>query len=345
MALIVQKFGGTSVADEKARACLVAKVRAARARGDEVVLVVSAMGRKGAPYATDTLLGLLAEAAPSAEAAADPVTSDLLVSTGEVISACLLAARLGAEGIPAAPLTAYTAGIRAEGPAGDATPVSVDASALRSLLDRGLVPVVTGFQGLDAAGRIVTLGRGGSDTSAVAVGRALEADFVDIYTDVPGVAKADPRVARDAPYMDFLDYASMFRLARHGARVLHDRSALLAEQGACLLRIRSTFDEGQGTLVGPAGLRDASGRERRVPAFVGLGSTSLPDGSRLLTAVFAKNALGDLEARALAAARGRPGTRPADDPDALSFTCPAEEAGDLTRALLAALVPDTLTIA
>jgi aspartate kinase len=334
MALIIQKFGGTSVADERARGFLVEKVRVARARGDRVVLVVSAMGRRGAPYATDTLLDLLREADPSP----DPVTSDLLVSSGEVISACLLAARLRALGIPASPMTAYTAGIRAEGPAGDATPVSVDAAALRKLLDTGIVPVVTGFQGLDPQGRIVTLGRGGSDTSAVAVGVALGSDFVDIYTDVPGVAKADPRVAKNAPYMDFLDYSSMFRLASHGARVLHDRSALLAERGKALLRIRSTFDEGEGTLVGPEGTKDGQGKERRVPDFIGLGSVSLPEGGTRLTAVFAKGRLDTARIATLSGTLGFEGRPAADDPDALRFACPADRSAELTRSLLLKLL-------
>lgn len=333
MALIVQKFGGTSVADERARAHLVAKVRAARTAGDEVVLVVSAMGRRGAPYATDTLLELLAGFDPDA----DPSTSDLLVSTGEVISACLVSALLKASGIPSMPMTAYTAGIRAEGPAGDATPTGADVAAIRAALAAGKVPVITGFQGVNAAGRLVTLGRGGSDTSAVAVGVALRADFIDIYTDVPGVAKADPRVAKDAPYMDFLDYASMFRLAKHGARVLHDRSALLAEGGKALLRVRSTFDEGLGTLIGPEGARDANGGALTVPAFIGLASSKTPQGETLLTAVFARGRGGSGIAAAKAAAGAIAPEPLGEDPDALSFRCPASEAGDLTRTLLAAL--------
>lgn len=333
MALIVQKFGGTSVADERARGFLIEKVRKARERGDQVVLVVSAMGRKGAPYATDTLLGLLREANP----AADPATSDLLVSTGETISACLLSAQLAAQGIPSVPMTAYTAGIRAEGPAQDATPTGIDAAAIRAKLQAGFVPVITGFQAVDAKGDIVTLGRGGSDTSAVIVGVGLGADYVDIYTDVPGVAKADPRVAKDAPYMDFLDYESMFRLAKHGARVLHDRSALIAEKGRALLRVRSTFDDGEGTLIGPEGTKDGSGNPRRVPDFIGLGSVTRADGLVRLTAVFAKGRGKADIASDVAATFGAKSEVPADDRDAVAFVCEAEPAKELTRALLARL--------
>ncbi|MEI6875882.1 MAG: hypothetical protein WCL50_12230 [Spirochaetota bacterium] len=333
MALIVQKFGGTSVADDRARACLVEKVREARSRGDEVVLVVSAMGRKGAPYATDTLLGLLSEIS----SAPDPRTSDLLVSTGELISACLLSALLVAEGIPSEPMTAYTAGIRAEGPAGDATPTSVDAAAIRKRLKSGLVPVIAGFQGIDPDGGIVTLGRGGSDTSAVAVGVGLGADFVDIYTDVPGVAKADPRVAKDAPYMEFLDYASMFRLAKHGARVLHDRSALLAQKGGALVRVRSTFDDGPGTLIGPEKTLDAQGRQRVTPDFIGLASTSCPDGRKRLTAVFARGKRKPGLGSAAAELSGATTELHPEDPDAVSFLCAESESGNLTRALLKAM--------
>ncbi len=333
MALIVQKFGGTSVADERARGFLIEKVRKARERGDEVALVVSAMGRRGAPYATDTLLVLLHEANSSA----DPATSDLLVSTGETISACLLSAQLAAAGIPSSPMTAYTAGIRAVGPAQDATPTGVNAEAIRAILKAGLVPVITGFQAIDAKGAIITLGRGGSDTSAVIVGVGLKADYVDIYTDVPGVAKADPRVAKDAAYMDFLDYESMFRLAKHGARVLHDRSALIAREGRALLRVRSTFDDGEGTLIGPEGTKDGQGRSRSVPDFIGIGTTAAADGKIRVTVVFAKGRPKPAEAAEVAAKFSVTGQVPADDPDALVFVCDQAMAGELTRALVTRL--------
>ncbi len=328
MSLIVQKYGGTSVANEGSRACLVAKVRETREAGDWVVLVVSAMGRRGAPYATDTLLDLLHGVCPES----DPLTVDLMASCGEVISASLVAALLQANGIPAVPMTAYTARIRAEGPHGDALPRGADAEAILALARAGKVPVITGFQGVGSAGELLTLGRGGSDTSAVAVGLALRADFVDIYTDVPGVAKADPRVVPNAPFMDFLDYGSMFRLAKHGARVLHDKSALIAQEGRVMVRVRSTFDDGKGTLIGPSD----SGT---VPDFIGLAASAEGEELSRVTALFAVGRISSARLELAVKTAAGLGLSPlaVEDPDAVSFMCPKTVSGDLVRALFAAL--------
>jgi Aspartokinases len=206
MALIVQKFGGTSLADPASRELLASKVKTALEAGDRLILVVSAMGRRGDPYATDTLLDLLNQY----PGGADGLGRDLIASCGEVISACLIAALLNSRGIKAQPMTASSAGISATGDFLDANPGDIETSRLRKVLDEGAVPVVTGFQGMDGSGRVLTLGRGGSDTSAVAIAGALGADFVDIYKDVPGVAKADPRLIPQAPFMDF------FGLRFHG---------------------------------------------------------------------------------------------------------------------------------
>ena len=329
MSLIVQKFGGTSLADPEARTMLAEKVRKARAAGDEIVLVVSAMGRNGDPYATDTLLALLNEF----HGGADGLINDLMVSCGEVISACVIASLLKARGIKAVPLTAYTAGIRAEGPFGDASPTMIDATFIRKILDEGKVPVVTGFQGIDAQGRVITLGRGGSDTSAVAIGAALGADFVDIYKDVPGVAKADPRLVKGVPFMSFLDYDSMFRLANHGARVLHDKSALLAKKSGLRMRVRSTFDEGEGTLIGMP-----IGGETK-PLFLGLASCAAPGDRLRITAVFATGkGEGRIEAaKKAASAIGFDVSQPCEDPDAVVFLCAKSDAPKFAQALFEAL--------
>lgn len=327
MALIVQKFGGTSVADEKAREHLAAKAEAARARGDRVVLVVSAMGRRGAPYATDTLLDLLA---PFGDGA-DPAIRDLAASCGEVISACLVAAFLSSRGTPAVPMTAFTAGIRAEGPYGDAAPVAADAARIRAVSDAGKVPVVTGFQGLNPDGQIVTLGRGGSDTTAVALAAYLGADYADIYTDVPGVAAADPRIVPDAPFLDYLDYRSMYRLAAYGARVLHDRSAKIAEERGVRIRVLSTFDDRPGTLIGPERPGTAE------PAFLGIAVDKKSPEFSVVTILFRTGRGGERVGKAAQAAA--PWTRdriPLEDPDAAAFRCPAASAPDLARALFAA---------
>ncbi|MDP2792101.1 MAG: hypothetical protein Q8O15_10150 [Rectinemataceae bacterium] len=334
MALIVQKFGGTSLADPAARDMLAKKVGAARDAGDEIVLVVSAMGRRGDPYATDTLLDLLGEYSGGA----DGLTSDLLASCGEVISACVIAALLNSRGIGAVPMTAHSAGIAASGPFGDAAPSAIDPARLRAVLAAGKVPVVTGFQGVDATGTILTLGRGGSDTSAVAIGAALGADFVDIYKDVPGVAKADPRLVKGVPFMKFLDYDSMFRLANHGARVLHDKSALLAKASGLKMRVRSTFDEGEGTLIGPAGSPES--KNEAIPVFLGLATSSVGKDLLQIVAVFAAGAGSEwiAVARQTAQAAGLGVSEQAcADPDAIAFLCPKSKAADFAASLFAAL--------
>jgi len=329
MALIVQKYGGTSLADAASRALLAGKVQKAKSAGDEIVLVVSAMGRRGDPYATDTLLDLLNDF----PGGADGLTKDLLASCGETVSACVISALLNSKGIGAAPMTAYTAGISAEGPSGDAGPGKISASRIRAALDAGKVPVVTGFQGVDRAGNILTLGRGGSDTSAVAIGAALGADFVDIYKDVPGVAKADPRLVKDAPYMKFLDYDSMFRLANHGARVLHDKSALLAKSANLRIRVRSAFDDGEGTLIGPAG-------KTPMPDFLGLASSPVGDDRMRIVAVFnnGKGEKGIAKSRKQVKAMGMEMQEAAcGDQDAVAFLCPKSRAAEFAGRLFEAL--------
>ena len=243
MAVIVQKFGGTSVAEAASRENVLKKIKRELDAGNNSVVVVSAMGRRGAPYATDTLLDLVPGAAPDLSA--------LIVSCGEVISACIVANSLCARGIPARALTAYTAGIMAAGPYDAARPETVQTAALESLIKSGIVPVVTGFQGVLPDSSIATLGRGGSDTTAVALGAHLHAEYVDIFTDVPGVAMADPIIVPEAPFLPYLDYQSMIRLSSHGSRVLHDLSAKIALEKNVCVRIRSTFDDSPGTTIGP----------------------------------------------------------------------------------------------
>jgi len=334
MSLIIQKFGGTSLADSASREILASIVARSIGSGESPVLVVSAMGRRGDPYATDTLLDLLNEYPEGA----DPLAADLMASCGEVVSACLVAALLNASGIKAIPMTAAGAGITASGPFGDAMPGTLDPSRLESVIRSGFVPVVAGFQGIDGEGRVLTLGRGGSDTTAVAIGAGMGAEYVDIYKDVPGVAKADPRLVPGAPFMTYLDYDSMFRLATHGARVLHDKSALLAKSSRIRMRVRSTFQKGEGTLIGPleAGFFP--------PDFIGLSSSPRPGGGSKLTAVFARGrGKGKAERARSFAAASNLGALPLEslDPDAFSFVCPEKTAVEFARALFSILETTT----
>lgn len=329
MAFLVQKFGGTSVADPAARERVLFKVAEAVKAGDQVAVVVSAMGRKGAPYATDTLLGVLDEAAGKG---ADAMIRDFVAACGETISAGLVAAMLKARGVDAVPLSAYTAGVSAEGPYGDAEVSSVDPSKVRAVIDSGKVPVITGFQAVAPDGSLTTIGRGGSDTSAVAVGAWAKADFVDIYTDVPGVASADPRVVPEAPFLARLDYRSMYRLAANGARVLHDRSALLGERFGVKIRVRSTFDDGLGTLISAEPLPDSS------PVVLGVASSK--DGADATVAVVCRPGTArtvSTDADSAAARLGAKRLPDGADADALRYACKADAAPELVRALFQAV--------
>jgi aspartate kinase len=340
MAFIVQKFGGTSVANPAARSKLLSKVAAAAADGGRVAVVVSAMGRKGDPYATDSLLSLLDEVsagAPGGAATAspvDPLIRDFLAASGELISASLVAALLEARGVRARPLSAYTAGIRAEGPFGDAEITVIDPEPIRRLLEAGIVPVVAGFQGVAPDGNLVTLGRGGSDTSAVGLGAFLKADYVDIYTDVPGVAAADPRIVPEARFLPYLSYGEMYRLALNGARVLHDKSATLGERHGVLIRVRSSFDDGEGSLIGPA----RPGETR--PALLGIALQGKGPEPVTLATLFAAGRRREHEAlvNRLGAELGCEALQ-GPDGDAVLLRCPAAAAPELARRLYAALAP------
>jgi aspartate kinase len=242
MRIIVQKFGGTSVRTPAQREQAAQWVVRALEEGTQPVVVVSAMGREGDPYATDTLLGL-AEGLP-------PRDSDLLASCGEVIAAAVMTAVLRQNGVEARALTGAEAGIVTDGDFGQARILRVDAEPLKELLAAGIVPVVAGYQGRSADGEVTTLGRGGSDTTAAALGAALEAEVVDIFTDVDGIKTADPRIVPTARTLSCLAYEEVFQLANLGARVVHPRAVEIARQFEVPLRVRSTFLEGSmGTLV------------------------------------------------------------------------------------------------
>jgi aspartate kinase len=201
------------------------------------------MGRKGEPYATDTLLSLVDGTH------CDAHELDLLMSTGELISAVVVAALLSEKGMPARALTGSDAGILTNSESGNATIQAIDTTALKALLSAGYIPVVAGFQGVDESGVLHTLGRGGSDTSACALGVALEAERVDIYTDVDGVYTADPRVIPEAQPLERITADELFQMAKHGSKVVHAPAAELALQSGVNMRVRSTFSDAEGTAV------------------------------------------------------------------------------------------------
>jgi aspartate kinase len=241
--LVVQKFGGTSVATSDGRVAVRARVRARVEQGADVIVVVSAMGRAGDAYATDTLLGLLG-AAPT-----DPRESDMLASCGEVIAAVVLAHEVRSDGIAAYAMTGAEAGVVTDGDFGHATVLGVDPIPLRRALSRGLVPVVAGFQGASEAGETTTLGRGGSDTTACAIGSALHAAVVEIHTDVDGVMSADPRACEGVRVLDSLRFEELFQMAKAGARIMHAPAAEIAMAGGVPVRVLNTREGSSGTLI------------------------------------------------------------------------------------------------
>ena len=243
MSLIVQKFGGTSVetADLIRRAA--GRAIAARRRGHDVVMVVSARGKE-----TDALVRAAAELTDTPPAR----EIDALLSTGEQASAALMAMTLDELGQPAVSLTGQQAGIATDAAHTKARIARIDPEPIRRHLAEGRVVVVCGFQGVEPGGGITTLGRGGSDTTATALAAALQADECEIYTDVVGVFTTNPKDVAAARRMDRISYDEMLELASLGAGVLHGRSIEFAKKFAFPLRVRSSRDDGEGTLIGPA---------------------------------------------------------------------------------------------
>ena len=242
--LTIQKFGGSSLADVDGLRRAAALCCAERARGRDVAVVVSAMGDT-----TDELLAL----AYSLSSAPRKRELDALMSTGECASAALLAITLEEMGQRAISLTGWQSGIFTDAIHGEARILTLTAGRVRSVLAQGIVPVVCGFQGIDSAGDVTTLGRGGSDTTAVALAAALRAEHCDIYTDVAGVYTADPRLVPTARLLERADIRDMLRLSCAGAQVLYAGSLELALEKGVELRLLSSMQPGEGTAVGYLG--------------------------------------------------------------------------------------------
>jgi aspartate kinase len=239
MALIVQKYGGSSVADA-AKIQNVARRVAESAPGHQLVVVVSAMGKT-----TDGLLALAHQVAP----APDPRETDMLLATGEQVTIALLAMALQALGFKARSFTGPQAGLRTDRAHTQARIASITAERVRAALDTGAIAVVAGFQGTSDEDEITTLGRGGSDLTAVALAAALKADVCEIYTDVDGVYTADPNVVPDARKLERVAYDEMLEMASLGAKVLQARSVEFAKKYGVTVHVRSTFKPDPGTIV------------------------------------------------------------------------------------------------
>ncbi|MCP8969049.1 aspartate kinase [Ectobacillus ponti] len=245
MKIIVQKFGGTSVRDANGRKHALKHISRALEEGYKVVCVVSAMGRKGEPYATDTLLGLVG----GKHSSISKREQDLLMGCGELISAVVFSNMLNECGLEATALTGAQAGFLTNEEFTNARILEMKCDRITEMLQDYDVIVVAGFQGQTRDGDVTTLGRGGSDTSASALGVALGAEYIDIFTDVEGVMTADPRIVKDARPLDVVTYNEICNMAYQGAKVIHPRAVEIAMHAKVPIRVRSTYSDNTGTLV------------------------------------------------------------------------------------------------
>jgi aspartate kinase len=253
MRIRVLKFGGTSIDTPEHRLMAARKVIQCIESGAKPVVVVSAIGRRGAPYATDTLADLLTEIDPTIPPA--PRERDLMMACGEIISTVVMAQTLRTLGYPTVALTGSQAGIITDDEFGNARIMEKNPQPLQRCLEQGWIPKVAGFKGetrpnaIFLRGSITTLGRGGSDTTAAALGAALRAEAVEIYTDVNGVKTADPDFVPDAPTLPEVSYEEVAEIAHQGARVLHPRAAEIAMDYGIPLWVKCTFTDEAGTRV------------------------------------------------------------------------------------------------
>ncbi|KHE71814.1 aspartate kinase [Halobacillus sp. BBL2006] len=245
MKLLVQKFGGTSVRDAESRSRAITHVKKALSEGYKVVVTVSAMGRKGSPYATDTLLGLIDY--PNMNVS--PREQDLLMSCGETISSIIFSHELSREGVSSVSLSGAQAGFLTTDDFTRARIIRMNPMRIMQELETVDVVVVAGFQGQTERGDTTTIGRGGSDTSAAALGAALSAEYIDIFTDVEGIMTADPRLVQSARPLNVITYNEICNLAYQGAKVIHPRAVEIAMHAKVPIRVRSTYSDLPGTLV------------------------------------------------------------------------------------------------
>lgn len=283
MSLIVQKFGGTSVADTSKIQAAARRATAMHQAGHQVVMVVSARGKK-----TDELVGLAAEITNRPT----PREMDMLLSTGEQESVALMAMAIHKLGVEAISLTGSQIGVVTDSSHTKARIISISTERMKAALNEGKIVIAAGFQGRDKDWNITTLGRGGSDTTATALAAVLEADMCEIYTDVEGVFTTDPRVVPEAHQMASISYDEMLELASLGAGVMHSRSIEFAKKYRVPLKVRPSFSDGEGTLIAAQALDTA-------PVVTGVAFvrdevrvslTDIPDEPGIMSSIFARMA-------------------------------------------------------
>ena len=288
MTLIVQKYGGTSVGTPERIRRVARRVADARARGDQLVVVVSAMG-----HSTDELLNLAGEVIGGGSPARDhPREMDMLLTAGERISMALLAMAIRAAGAEARSFTGSQAAILTDGSHTTARIREVRPERVQEALDTGCVAIVAGFQGVSPDREVTTLGRGGSDTTAVALAAALGADRCDIFTDVEGVFTADPRRVPEARVVPRISYTEMLEMASAGAQVMHPRAVEIGARFGVEIRVRSSFEEGDDPTSGTLITQNPQRMEELLvtgiasaPAYAKLTLHGLPAGTAVVSAI------------------------------------------------------------
>lgn len=246
MEIVVQKYGGTSVTTHESRMKIAQNAIGLKAQGKSPVIVVSAIGRNGDPYATDTLINFF----KSANEKYSERNLDFMMNCGEMISAAVVANTIESLGYKAVALTGHQAGMTTDGHFGNANVVTVDSKKITKWLENDVIVVVTGFQGITVDGELTTLGRGGSDTTAAVLGVELDASFIEIYTDVDGVMTADPRIVKDAQVLKTISYEECYQMAIDGAKVVDHKAIDIAKKGNKQLIIKNTFSDSAGTIIG-----------------------------------------------------------------------------------------------
>ena len=245
LAPIVMKFGGTSLRDEDCRGHALEHIKRYHESGERIVVVVSAMGRKGEPYATDTLVALLRDVGHNI----NPRELDLVMSVGETLSSAYFSHLLSHNGMPAESFNGRQSGILTDDNAGNAEILDINPSRIVEALDNGFIAVVAGFQGVNDKGDIRTLGRGGSDTSAVALASALGAEKVEIFSDVDGIANCDPRQVEGSSYLESISVNQMLAMADEGSRVIHPRAIKASLKTKTPIIAKNNFNDSEGTLI------------------------------------------------------------------------------------------------
>lgn len=243
MNIIIQKFGGTSVSNKENRKKVIDKIITKKNEGFKIIVVVSAMGRSGDPYATDTLLQSINKEL------IDDKNLDILMSFGEIISSITLANEIEQMGYKADILTGKDIGIITNDNFGNADIIDFDSSKIEESLNKNNIIVVAGFQGSTISGDITTLGRGGSDITAAILGGYLRADHVEIYTDVDGIMTADPRIVKDAKLINEMSYSEVYQLAEDGAKVIHPKAIEIAQRFDIPILIKNTHSDSEGTFI------------------------------------------------------------------------------------------------